>query len=156
MQDGVGEIKAYIDTATKFGMTAMAITDHGCVNALADAYEYLGDKKRPRKKNEFKIIYGMEGYLVDDYENYYINKNGEFSSRSYSISDSFVIYELTLTGKNRANDEIIKIDAVKINKDSSKEYFSEFVNTKKVINIDIREATGVKESDVQKADTLKN
>ena len=66
-QDGVGEIKAYIDTATKFGMSAMAITDHGCVNALADAYEYLGDKKRPRKNQNFKLIYGVEGYLVDDF-----------------------------------------------------------------------------------------
>ena len=156
MQDGVGEIKAYIDTATKFGMSAMAITDHGCVNALADAYEYLGDKKRPRKNHEFKIIYGMEGYLVDDYENYYIDKNGYTSNKSYNISNPFVIFELTLTGKNKKNDEIIKIDAVKISNDSSKEYFSEFVSAKKPINVEIRDTTGVKESDLINADSLNN
>ena len=156
MQDGVGEVKAYIDTATKFGMKAMAITDHGCVNALADAYEYLNDKKRPRKNNDFKIIYGMEGYLVDDYENYYIDKNGFISNKSYNISNSFVIFELTLTGKNRINDAIIKIEAVKISKDYGNEYFSEFVNTNHIIDIDIRDATGVKESDIQSADDLKS
>ena len=154
MQDGVGEIKAYIDTATKFGMSAMAITDHGCVNALADAYEYLNDKKRPRKSQDFKIIYGMEGYLVDDFENYYIDSNGNFSNKSYSLDKSFVIYELSLTGKNKKNDAIIKIDAVKINANSSNEYFGEFVNTQKPINVSIRDNTGVKESDVSSAKEL--
>ena len=155
MQDGVGEVKAYIDTATRFGMKSMAITDHGCVNALADAYEYLKSDKRPRNNQDFKIIYGVEGYLVDDFENYYIDKNYNYSNRSYSLNDSFVIYELTFTGKNKKNDELIKIDAVRINKDNSTEYFSEFVYSKKPITIAIRDNTGVKESDIKNAEEIK-
>ena len=45
-QDAVGEVNAYVRTAYNFGMTAMAITDHGCVNALADAYEYIKECRK--------------------------------------------------------------------------------------------------------------
>ncbi len=155
MQDGVGEVKAYIDTATKFGMSAMAITDHGCVNALADAYEYLINSKRPRYNQNFKLIYGVEGYLVDDYNDYYINKDFKSSNRSYDINDDFVIYELVFTGKNKKNDRLIKIEAVKLKKDNSREYFTEFVYTKKPLTIDIRDNTGIKESDIKNAEEIK-
>ena len=155
MQDGVGEIKAYIDTATKFGMSAMAITDHGCVNALADGYEYLINNKRPRYNQNFKLIYGVEGYLVDDYNDYYVDKDFKSSNRSYDIDDTFVIYELVFTGKNKKNDELIKIEAVKIKKDNSREYFNEFIYTKKPLSIAIRDNTGVKESDIKDAEEIK-
>lgn len=156
MQDGVGEVKAYIDTATKFGMSAMAITDHGCVNALADAYEYLvKDKKRPRIGQPFKLIYGVEGYLVEDFDNYYIDKEGNYSSKKYSINDSFVLFEMSFTGMNKKNDELIKIDAIKINNNYSTESFSEFLYAKKPITVAIRDNTGIKESDIKNADDIK-
>ncbi len=155
MQDGVGEVKAYIDTATKFGMPAMAITDHGCVNALADAYEYLNKKERPRYNQPFKLIYGVEGYLVEDFDNYYIDSNNNFSSRKYSLDDSFVICELTFSGINKKSDVLLKIDAVKVNKDNSVEHFSNFVYSKKPITVAIRDNTGIKESDIKDAEDIK-
>ena len=156
MQDAVGEVKAYIDTATKFGMKAMAITDHGCVNALADAYAYLSNKKRPRANQKFKLIYGVEGYLVDDFKNYYVDSENNFSKRSHEINKDFVIYELATTGENRKNDDIIKISAVKISDFTVKDHFSEFVSTTKPITLDIKDATGVKESDTTNAKKLKD
>ena len=153
-QDGVGEVRAYMDTATKFGMKAMAITDHGCVNALADAYEYLNDKKRPRKNQEFKLIYGVEGYLVDDFENYYVNENNEFSNRSHDLNGSYVIFEFATTGMNKKNDDIILIEAVRINNFTVVDSFKKYIYTNKPININIRDNTGVKESDLINAGNL--
>ena len=153
-QDGVGEIKAYIDTATKFGMPAMAITDHGCVNALADAYEYLHDKKRPRKNQKFKLIYGVEGYLVDDFANYYVDENNEFSTRDHAIDGDFVIFEIATTGSNRKNDDIIKIAAVKVSSLVVAGSFEKYVHTDKPINVAIRDNTGVKESNLVNAGNL--
>ena len=155
MQDGVGEIKAYIDTATKFGMPAMAITDHGCVNALADAYEYLNDNSRPRNSQPFKLIYGVEGYLVEDIDEYYIDKNNCASNKKYSLNESFVLFEMTFTGMNKKSDELLKIDALRINSDNTTDYFSEFVYSKKPITITIRDNTGIKESDIKNADDIK-
>ena len=155
-QDGVGEVKAYIDTATKFGMSAMAITDHGCVNALADAYEYLGDKKRPRKNQNFKLIYGVEGYLVDDFTDYYIDENNKFSTRDHRIEGDFVVFELATTGQNKKNDEIIEIEAVKVSGFTVTSSFKKFVRTDKPINVNIRDNTGVKESDLVNAGSLKD
>jgi len=60
--DGLTEIKALIKQAAAFGHPAIAITDHGCTQAFPVAYDVIkGLKGQP-----LKIIYGVEGYLVDE------------------------------------------------------------------------------------------
>ncbi len=61
--DSVINVKDYIEMAKKWGHEAVAITDHGVVHSFPEAYK-IG------KKNGIKIIFGMEGYLVLDKENY--------------------------------------------------------------------------------------
>ncbi len=61
--DSVINLKDYIDMAKKWGHKAVAITDHGVVHAFPEAY-------KTGKKNNIKIIFGMEGYLVKTKENY--------------------------------------------------------------------------------------
>lgn len=56
--DGLCGIKDVIKRAVSWGHKAVAITDHGVVQAFPEAYGLAGDK--------IKIIYGMEGYLYDD------------------------------------------------------------------------------------------
>ena len=58
--DGVSNVADIIKRAKKWGMPALAVTDHGCVQAFTEASHSL-DKNDP-----FKVIYGVEGYLVDD------------------------------------------------------------------------------------------
>ncbi|MFQ9701468.1 MAG: PHP domain-containing protein [Enterocloster clostridioformis] len=58
--DGVSEVKGIIKRAKQWGMPAVAVTDHGCVQAFPDANHALD------KGDTFKILYGVEGYLVDD------------------------------------------------------------------------------------------
>ena len=57
--DAVSEAGDIIKRAAQFGHPAIAITDHGVVQAFPDAM-------KAAKKNKIKVIYGCEGYLVDD------------------------------------------------------------------------------------------
>ncbi|MFR5703667.1 MAG: PHP domain-containing protein [Eubacterium ramulus] len=52
--DGVSDVKDIIKRAMKWGHKALAITDHGDVQAFPDANHAIG------KDDDFKIIYGME------------------------------------------------------------------------------------------------
>ena len=56
--DGISSPKAIINRAIKWGHKAIAVTDHGVVQALPEAYNTA--------KGKIKLILGMEGYLVDD------------------------------------------------------------------------------------------
>ena len=62
--DAVVSVKDLIKTAASWGWPAIAVTDHGVVQAFPDAAKVVKDNKL-----DIKIIYGMEGYLVgEDYE----------------------------------------------------------------------------------------
>ncbi len=55
--DAVVSAKDLVNQAIKFGHKAIAITDHGCVQAFPEAFKTAGDK--------IKILYGCEGYLIE-------------------------------------------------------------------------------------------
>ena len=55
--DGVMDVADLIETAKAWGHPAVAITDHGVVQAFPDAVA---------KAKGIKVIYGVEGYLVED------------------------------------------------------------------------------------------
>ena len=59
--DGANRIKDLPVRAKELGMKAMAITDHGVVQAFPEAYHLLG-----RDNPDMKVIYGVEAYLVPD------------------------------------------------------------------------------------------
>ncbi|MDO4563022.1 MAG: PolC-type DNA polymerase III [Clostridia bacterium] len=59
--DAVVTAKELVETAVRWGHTAVAITDHGVVQAFPEAF-----KTKSLLESEIKIIYGVEGYLVDD------------------------------------------------------------------------------------------
>lgn len=56
--DGISSPKSLINRAIQWGHKAIAVTDHGVVQALPEAYNTA--------KGKIKLILGMEGYLVDD------------------------------------------------------------------------------------------
>ena len=58
--DAISSPTALVKQAIKWGHKAVAITDHGVVQALPEAYAASG------KGSKIKLILGMEGYLVDD------------------------------------------------------------------------------------------
>ena len=66
--DAVTNIPALLDKAISFGHKALAITDHGVVQGFPPALHKLDDLKKKNPDLDFKLIYGVEGYLVDDSE----------------------------------------------------------------------------------------
>lgn len=58
--DGVSSVEDLIETATDIGIAGLALTDHASVAGFGDAVDCSRDYP------EFKMIYGMEGYVVDD------------------------------------------------------------------------------------------
>ena len=62
--DGLNEPADIVNQAAEWGQPAVAITDHGVVQAFPDAAKAA--KKLKAKGKEIKVIYGMEGYVFDD------------------------------------------------------------------------------------------
>lgn len=84
--DGVSEVKSIIKRAKKWGMSSIAVTDHGCVQAFPDANHALD------KGDTFKILYGVEGYLVDDTKQLVENSKGQ------TFADTYVVFDIETTG----------------------------------------------------------
>ena len=135
--DGVSDAKAIISRACKWGHPAIAITDHGVVQAFPEAnhtYEALaGD-------NDFKVIYGVEAYLVDDLKDI-VNNAGD-----QSLDGSFVVFDIETTGFSPVTNKIIEIGAVRVENGQIKKRFSEFVNPRTPIPFRIENLTGINDS----------
>ncbi len=115
--DGVTDIADYIKQAAKWGHKAIALTDHGVVQAIPDAYHAA-------KKNDIKIIYGVEGYLVED------EPKLAWNDQPISLNDAtYVVYDVETTGFSTNYDVIIEIAAVKIKNGVIIDEFSEFANS---------------------------
>lgn len=148
--DGVTSAKDLIKRAISWGHTALAITDHGLVQGFPEAFHALRDIEGKYKWEpfDFKIIYGVEAYLVDDIKNVVTNSEGQ------SLSGDYVVFDLETTGFSALNNRIIEIGAVKVSDGQIKERFSTFVNPKEPIPFRIEKLTGINDSMVIDARTI--
>ena len=140
--DGVSEGKDIIKRAKKWGMPAIAVTDHGCVQAFPDANHALD------KGDTFKIIYGVEGYLVDDMKEIVEN------SRNQSLDGAYVVFDIETTGFSPSKNKIIEIGAVKVVEGKIIDRFNEFVNPQVPIPFEIERLTSINDSMVMDAPTI--
>ncbi len=140
--DGVSDVKDIIKRAKKWGHRALAITDHGCVQAFPDANHALdhGD--------DFKVIYGVEGYLVDDLKEIVTDGKGQ------TLDAAYVVFDIETTGFSPVTNRIIEIGAVKVESGQITDRFSAFVNPQVPIPFEIEKLTGISDSMVIDADTI--
>ena len=131
--DGVTDVGDLVKRAYKWGHKALAITDHGNVQAFPIANHALPDDP------DFKIIYGVEAYLVDDLKDIVEN------SKNQSLQDTYVVFDIETTGFSPLVNKIIEIGAVKVVNGSIAQRFSTFVNPEVPIPFHIENLTGIKD-----------
>ena len=156
--DGVSEVKDIVKQAYKWGHSAIAITDHGALQSFPDANHFIEDidrAYRSKYKEEhpdvtkeelklihdpFKVIYGVEAYLVDDSKEIVVNAKGQ------DLQGTFVVFDLETTGFSPVNNRIIEIGAVKVENGEITDRFSTFVNPQIPIPFRIEELTSINDN----------
>jgi DNA polymerase-3 subunit alpha (Gram-positive type) len=150
--DGVSDAGDIIKKAIEFGHRAVAITDHGVVQGFTEALHALQKlRDKAKKKGEeldFKIIYGVEAYLVDDLKELVVN------SANQSLNDTYVVFDIETTGMSSVNDQIIEIGALKLVNGEIVDTFSEFINPQLPIPFRIEQLTGITDDMVINAPTI--
>ena len=161
--DGVSEAKDIVKKAYQWGHPAIAITDHGVVQSFPDANHVWEDlwkaekNKRkeagdpdPDKQDFFKVIYGVEAYLVDDLHEIATNDKGQ------DFSQDFVVFDIETTGFSPVENRIIEIGAVKVCGGKIVDRFSVFVNPEVPIPFEIEKLTGIKDDMVIDAEKIES
>lgn len=141
--DGVTPVKTYIKRAIDWGHKAIAITDHGVVQAFPDAMNAAD-------KSDLKVIYGVEAYLIDDLG------NAVFSPRGQNLDDTYVVFDIETTGLSKEKEMITEIGAVKVADGKIIDRFSTFVNPQRPISAEITKLTGITDDMVKDVPTIEN
>ena len=147
--DGVTDAKSLVKRAYEWGHPAIAITDHGVVQAFPEAnhcFDAWGGCVP--KDSDFKVLYGMEGYLVDDLKGMVINGKGQ------KLNGRFVVFDIETTGFSSLTCQIIEIGAVLVENGEITDRFSTFVNPKVPIPFRIEQLTSINDSMVMDAPTI--
>ena len=118
-----------IKRAIKWGHPAVAITDHGVVQAFPAAFNAV-------KKQPIKLIPGCEGYLID--ENLVVQ-----SAVPRDVNEPIVVLDFESTGLNTQTDRVIEIGAVRLVNGTVADSMSVLVNPKQPLKAKITEITGI-------------
>ncbi len=140
--DSVVDIGAMIARAKAWGMPAIAITDHGCLQAFPIANHCV------KKDEPFKVIYGVEAYFVDD------TKEIVEHAKHQSLRDNYVVFDIETTGFSPIYNKIIEIGAVKVVGGEIVDRWSTFVNPQVPIPKEIETLTGINDHMVKDAPTI--
>lgn len=159
--DGVSEAKDIVKRAYKWGHPAIAITDHGVVQSFPDANHVWEDlwkaeknrrkeagEQEPDKQDFFKVIYGVEAYLVDDLQEIATNDKGQ------DFGADFVVFDIETTGFSPTQNRIIEIGAVKVSAGKIVDRFSTFVDPLAPIPFEIEKLTGITDDMVMGAEQI--
>ncbi|TDL97761.1 PolC-type DNA polymerase III [Macrococcus brunensis] len=129
--DGITHIGKYVAQAAQWGHKAIAVTDHNVVQAYPDAHAAA-------EKNGIKMIYGLEGMLVDEgvpITYHPIDRNLN--------SSSYVVFDVETTGLSSQYDKIIELAAVKVQNGEIIDKFESFSNPGELLNETIKQLTGI-------------
>ncbi len=148
--DGVAEVNDIVKRAYNWGHPAVAITDHGVVQSFPIANHLWEDlwKAEKNKRKEagdenpdesdfFKVIYGVEAYLVDDLSEVTVKGRGQ------GIQDTCVVFDIETTGFSCVRNKIIEIGAVKIENGAIVDRYSTFIDPCEPIPYRITQLTSI-------------
>lgn len=128
--DGMSSATSLVKRAAKWGHKAVAVTDHGVVQAFPEA-------AAAAKENGIKVIYGMEAYYVDD------SVKAVNGSSDMPLNGKFIVFDVETTGLRTGYDRLTEIGAVKYCDGAEVSRFQTFVNPERQIPHNIVELTGI-------------
>lgn len=128
--DGMTNISRMVQRAKEWGHKAIAVTDHGVLQAFPEAMGAAA-------QHDMKVIYGVEGYVVNDSEPLVTGDS------NHDLQGDFVVFDLETTGLSSNNDGITEIAGVKIRGGEIIDRYSTLVNPEKNISEKITEITGI-------------
>ena len=137
--DALTDTGAAVKQAAAWGHRAIAITDHGVAQSFPDAMKAASKAKVAGTDENIKILYGCEGYYVNDVDDRIV----VHGSRDMSFDQEYVAFDLETTGLSSVNDRIIEIGAVILKNGEELDRFQTFVDPERVLEKRIVELTGI-------------
>ena len=138
--DAIITPKELVETALRWGHKAIAVTDHGNVQAFPEVMLAL-----EKAKSDLKILYGTEAYFVND------TAKCIFGKTYPSFEDEMIVFDIETTGLSNRTCKIIEIGAVKIKDGNIIDKFNIFVDPETPIPEEITRLTSITDSDVMGA-----
>ena len=129
-----------VETALRWGHKAIAVTDHGNVQAFPEVMLAL-----EKTKSDLKILYGTEAYFVND------TAKCIFGRKYPAFNEEMVVFDIETTGLSNRTCKIIEIGAVKIKDGEVIDKFNIFVDPETPIPEEITRLTSITDEDVKGA-----
>jgi len=141
--DALTNTKAVIKQAAAWGHKAIAITDHGCAQSFTDALHVVeawgGGPKVAGTDQVIKILYGCEGYYINDVDDVV----GVCGQADMDFSGEYVAFDLETTGLRPRFDRIIEIGAVRMKDGVEIARYQTFVDPETMLSQEITKLTGI-------------
>ncbi len=129
--DALTDTEAVIKEAIRWGHPAIAITDHGCAQSFPAAWHTAKDK--------IKILYGVEGYFVNDVD----DRIAVHGTQDGPLGGEIVCFDIETTGLRVDREAITEIGAVVLRSGEVAERFQTFVNPGRRLTPEIIGLTGI-------------
>ena len=142
--DALTDVGSVVAQAAAWGHPAIAITDHGTVQAFPKARD-------AGKKGKIKILYGVEGYFVNNLD----DRIAVHGAQDQSFADEIVCFDIETTGLKVEREAITEIGAVVLKNGEITERFQTFVNPNRRLTPEIIGLTGITDAMLADAPPLK-
>ncbi|MBR3861263.1 MAG: PolC-type DNA polymerase III [Oscillospiraceae bacterium] len=138
--DALTDVKKAVARAAQWGHPAIAITDHGCAQAFPDAW-------KAGEKHKIKIIYGLEGYFINDVD----EKLAIHGDSPLPLDTEYVAFDIETTGLRSDADRMTEIGAVVFGPEGIGKRFNTFVDPGRPVPAEIVRLTGITDEMLQGA-----